>query len=254
MDRPGDVFLNADFGYQPPPSQHNSIGDKVWLDVNDNKIGPAKAPGGTDTNEYGIPGVTLALIRDLDGDGIWDAGDPIIATTLTDGNGEYLFTGLPDGSYLVWVNDTKNVLREKVPTYDANGGAAPAGSGAPIGLHSNARLSISSVVDLGVGDDQPATNLDQDFGYTAACHTQQDALIGDKVWLDLNSNGVGPNGNGLAPGDNDGEPGLGGLTVRLFDSNNIHLATRTTDRNGNYYFGGLQSGSDATRRDDADLR
>ena len=24
---PGDVFLNADFGYQPPAAQNNSIGD-----------------------------------------------------------------------------------------------------------------------------------------------------------------------------------------------------------------------------------
>ena len=45
--------------------------------------------------EPGIPGVTVALIKDLNGNGVWDAGEPIIATDITDANGQYRFTGLP---------------------------------------------------------------------------------------------------------------------------------------------------------------
>ena len=122
---PGDVFLNADFGYQPPASQNNSIGDKVWFDADADGIGPAGTPGGGDTNEYGIPGATVALIRDTNNNGIWNTGEPIIATDITDAGGMYLFTGLPDGSYLVWVNDTDNVLGAMTPTYDSDGGAPP---------------------------------------------------------------------------------------------------------------------------------
>jgi hypothetical protein len=232
---PGDVFLLADFGYRPPASQNNSIGDKVWFDLNANGEGPDGngANLGQDDNEKGIPGVTVALIKDLNNDGVWDAGEPIIATDITDANGDYLFTGLPDGSYLVWVNDSNNVLRGKVPTYDHNGGDAPAGSGAPIGVHSDTLLTISSVLNLGVDNDNPASDLTQDFGYTAACHTSTSGLIGDRVWLDIDSNGVqDPN-----------EPGLGGLTVTLRDGNNNLLATRVTDNNGNYYFGGLPAGT-----------
>ena len=42
-----------------------------------------------------IAGVTVALIRDLNGNGVWDAGEPIIATTVTDASGNYAFPGLP---------------------------------------------------------------------------------------------------------------------------------------------------------------
>ncbi len=38
---PGDVFLNADFGYQPPASQNNSIGNKVWFDADADGVGLA---------------------------------------------------------------------------------------------------------------------------------------------------------------------------------------------------------------------
>ena len=107
MLAPGDVFLNADFGYQP--SSSGSIGDTVWVDANRNNS--------QDAGEPGIAGVTVSLIKDLDGDGTWDAGEPIIATDITDENGVYGFTGLPvaDGTgtddYLVWVNDTPTCCR-----------------------------------------------------------------------------------------------------------------------------------------------
>ena len=90
-----------------------SIGDTVWLDANRNNT--------KDAGEPRLPGVTVALIKDLDGDGIWDAGEPIIATDITDENGVYGFTGLPvtDGAgtddYLVWVNDTNSALHELAP-------------------------------------------------------------------------------------------------------------------------------------------
>ena len=44
-------------------------------------------------------------------------GEPIIATDITDENGQYLFSGLPANGtedYLVWVNDTNNVLGDLV--------------------------------------------------------------------------------------------------------------------------------------------
>ncbi len=76
---PGDVFVNADFGYQPTTSASvGSIGDTVWVD--------ADRQARHDASEHGIAGVTVALIKDLDGDGTWDAGEPIIATDITDDN------------------------------------------------------------------------------------------------------------------------------------------------------------------------
>jgi hypothetical protein len=113
---PGDVFLNADFGYKPPAAQDNAIGDTIWFDANgDGVYQPDGGDGvpGTADDEYGIAGVTVTLLND---------NDEPIATTVTDENGEYLFPGLPDGTYTVVVDDTDNVLGELAPTYDADGG------------------------------------------------------------------------------------------------------------------------------------
>ncbi len=78
--------------------------------------------------------MTVALIKDTNGNGQWDSGEPIIATDTTDANGIYLFSGLPatDGAgtddYLVWVNDTDNVLANHDATYDRDGsGSAQSG-------------------------------------------------------------------------------------------------------------------------------
>ncbi len=103
---PGDVYVNADFGYNPT-GDSSAIGDTVWFDLD--------ADGVEDAGEWGIPGVTVALILD-DGDGIYEPGvDQIIATDITDENGQYLFPDLPAGSYFVAVTDTENVLGEVSP-------------------------------------------------------------------------------------------------------------------------------------------
>ena len=88
--------------------------------------------------------MTVALILD-DGDGIYEPGvDQIIATDITDENGQYLFPDLPAGSYFVAVMDTENILGEVSPTYDADGG-----------LNERSFVTVNGVDD----------NLLQDFGY-----------------------------------------------------------------------------------------
>jgi hypothetical protein len=58
------------------------------------------------------------------------------------------------------------------------------------------------------------------------------AKIGDFVWQDLNKNGI----------QDDGEPGIGGVTVRLLDCAGSELGTTTTAASGLYLFDGLQPG------------
>jgi hypothetical protein len=260
---PGDVFLNVDFGYDT--ANLGSIGDTVWFDTN---------ASGTDTDEameageYGIPGVTVSLIKDLDGDGVWDAGEPIIATDITDASGKYLFPGLPvtDGAgsddYIVWVNDTNSVLLGLRPTYDNDG----AGNTAPISSITTG-YGISAVTDLTTtavtSQDFSYTNANQyrvpvpgnevvstGFGSTGrhnpfsdpdsvASNTGLDGAVGDTVWLDLNSNMA----------QDAGEPGIEGVTVTLgvdlnndgdfLDTGESVIATTVTDENGKYLFGGL---------------
>ncbi len=65
-----------------------------------------------------------------------------------------------------------------------------------------------------------------DFGLVAP------ASIGDRVWYDDDANGA-----------DDGEPGIGGVTVILTDANGAEVARTTTDSNGSYRFTGLIPGT-----------
>jgi uncharacterized repeat protein (TIGR01451 family) len=214
---PGDVYLNADFGYQPTAGNGATIGDTIWEDSNRNNT--------QDAGEPVIPGVTVALVRDLNGNGVWNAGEPIIATTLTNSSGQYQFSGVPvtDGTgtddYLVWVNDTSNVLNELSAVYDSDG-ANPAS-----GLFTGLGISV-------VGDLTPAGNLLQDFAYVPKGHTAGAGLIGDTVWLDLNGNGSLDAGEGLE-----------GIKISLLNSSNKVIAQAVSNENGQYFFGGLAAGT-----------
>lgn len=165
----------------------------MWLDVQ------ASGSSEPEVGEIGLPGVTLALIVDSNGDGAWDAGEPVVAETTTDAEGAYQFTGLPltdahDGNaanatYLVWVNDTAIVLARLRPMYDRdNGSVTP---------------SLAAVT-LTPGAPDPR---DVDFSYAPNSQPEaggpQYGLIGDQVWFDSNRNGLrdaGEPGVPLCPG------------------------------------------------------
>ncbi|MCI5220742.1 MAG: hypothetical protein D3914_16510, partial [Candidatus Electrothrix sp. LOE2] len=208
---PGDVFVNADFGYKVdgdnnPATLDNgghSIGDLIYLDTNAN----GTYDSAVDT---GIPGVsvvledssgnilatatTLAVPADLDGDG---TDEPV---------GSYLFPGLPNGTYTVKVVDNGNLLDGLSITADPDGGAD----------------SQSSVILSG---DDPA----QDFGYAPIGHTNTDGLIGDTIFLDS-----GDGSGGLPDGIYNAGEGIEGVTVRLFDNSGALVAMTVTDANGRY--------------------
>jgi hypothetical protein len=56
--------------------------------------------------------------------------------------------------------------------------------------------------------------------------------IGDRVWEDLDADGV----------QDPGEPGIGGVTVRLFDDSDTELASTVTNADGKYEFRDLSYG------------
>ncbi len=279
---PGDVFLDADFGYQPTGATLGSVGNFVWFDRDADGDGPivgGEQHGGTptDATEEGIGGVSVALIRDLDDDGVWDAGEPIIGTMFTsdgtqdvDGDGTvdpkgfYRFRGLSitDGAgataddYLVWVNDTAHVLDGLVATYDLDGAALPA-SGLVTGL------GISRVNDLA------GAVTDHDFGYTPDNSGQQSSfttigatnpgVIGNYVWLDIDGDDNGPSGNGDGTTlPESGEVGIAGVRVNLYqdtdssgtiNAGDVLIATTLTSPEGYYLFTNLVI-TDGTGTDD----
>ena len=90
-----------DIAFVQPPSY--DLGNQVWFDTNNDGI--------LDPDETPIEGVTVDLFVDADGDGLPDDtngdgiidGDDAIATTTTGPDGEYLFTDLPPGDYIVGI-------------------------------------------------------------------------------------------------------------------------------------------------------
>jgi uncharacterized repeat protein (TIGR01451 family) len=70
-----------------------SLGNLVWEDLNNDGLVTAGEPG--------IPGIPVNLYLDADNNGTPDG--PAIASTVTDGNGNYLFSALLPDTYLVEV-------------------------------------------------------------------------------------------------------------------------------------------------------
>ena len=193
------INMTADFGYFLPDG---AIGDYVWYDTNDNDL--------QNVGEPGIGNVTIALVKDS-GNGSPDPTDVVVATTTTDANGGYIFTGLPAGTYFVDVTDTKGVLAG----YKASS-TGPESQTSPFKVV----LTTGQVV------------LNADFGYVQL--TNGKAVVGDTVWWDNNQNGVrDPSELGI--------PNTPVALVRVSDG--VTIANTTTDENGNYLFTNVNPGT-----------
>jgi len=191
-----------------------AIGNLVFLDADRNSVfGAGDAPLG---------GVTVALIRDSDGNRDWDPGEPIIATATTsntvDATGaNYLFTGVPAGNYLVHVSDTAGVLVDYA--------RGPLGAA---GVDGNSQSDpYASALAAG------ATHLAADFGFYRAAGLMT-GVIGNQVWGETDGDGLF-----AAPS---GDLGVAGVTVALLQDG-IMVAATTTGADGSYTFVGRAAGA-----------
>ncbi len=187
----------------------NSVGNHLWFDTNGNGIDDAEPP---------MPGITVNLLDGMGNPvyvdpvtgGIVDAATPgaIPYVAVTDMNGDYLFSNLPDGTYQVSVDATTLPLG-LAQTYDADGLATPNVSTIVLAANTDVFGNIIS------GNDDDA----QDFGY------QQQGYLGDYVWYDANQDGV----------QDASEVGVNGITVNLYstaDCSGPVTATTTTANGG----------------------
>ncbi|WP_322494448.1 SdrD B-like domain-containing protein, partial [Chloroflexus sp.] len=192
--------LRWDAGLVATPA---SLGDRVWNDLNYNGI--------QDAGEPGVSGVEVSLYRPGYDGVAGTADDELVATTTTNTSGNYSFTNLPPGRYFVQF------------------GPPPAGyaitatdQGTDDAADSDADRTTrrTALINLAPGQNDP--NWDMGVFIFAS--------IGDRVWRDTNNNGI----------QDAGEPGVGGVQVRLYrPSSSVLVAITTTDSNGIYTFTGL---------------
>jgi hypothetical protein len=248
--------MTIDFGFVPVTF---ALGNAVFVDANNNGI---KDPG-----EVGIgAGVTVELFADANGDGIPDG--PAIKTTTTNGDGQYLFSGLPEGQYIVQISgapltgyaSSTGINGSATGPYEPGSGDFTAtgndrdhGRTVSPGVIRSGTITLGANTPTGEGTDltvtdpnatpDSRTNLTVDFGVF------RPASIGTVVWIDNGSNG-GVSGDGIKQ---PGEVGIPGVTVRLLDASGnpvdgdpatpgVQPVTTVTDANGAYSFTNLIPG------------
>ncbi|QCR20475.1 SdrD B-like domain-containing protein [Agrococcus sp. SGAir0287] len=163
-----------------------SIGDRIWLDQD--------GDGVQDAGEPGLVGVTVELTF------TGPSGEVSTFTTTTGDDGIYGFANLPAGEYVVRV--TGALPAGVTNTFDPDAADGEEGD--------------SAAADT-LGDGEALDTVD--FGYRA------EVVLGDRVWLDLDGDGV----------QDPSEPGLEGVAVTATGPNGLTFTT-TTDANGDYLF------------------
>ncbi len=207
-----------------------NLGNQVWFDINNNGV--------KDASEPGINGITTNLYLDANGDNIPDGA--AIATTTTNASGNYSFSGLPAGKYIVGVvmptgysasATTTNSSNPNSDTDNDNNGVTTVGSE----LRSNSiTLTVGGEPANGVDGDGTNGNLTLDFGLKGSLN------VGNLIWNDINGNGI----------KNTFESGIAGVTVYLYQDANADnvpdgaaIATTTTATGGIYGFSNLIPGN-----------
>jgi protocatechuate 3,4-dioxygenase beta subunit len=205
----GTNITNLDAGML---STRAALGNFVWSDLNGNGV--------QDAGEPGVPGVTVSLFFDADNNGSITGAEATtpVATAITDANGAYFFPNLQPGNYQVGFSTipVNTVFTQQNTPGDnginTNSDAAP-GTGLT-GIIALAAGEIDNTIDAGIAVPPPAT-------------------IGNRVWADLDKNGL----------QDLGEPGIAGVLVTLFNSSNVAIGSAITDGNGNWQITNVPAGT-----------
>ncbi len=174
------------------------LGDLVWEDID--------ADGIKDAGENGIDGVVVRLYA---ADGITpvlDAYGNLVNSTVTAGGGYYKFTSLLQGDYVV------EFVKPAGYTNYSNKGAGASN----VDSDADTSTGKTSVIALTRG----GRDMSIDCGF------YKRSSIGDRVWEDLNANGI----------QDANEAGIAGVTVRLNDLGNNTVMSTTTNAEGLYSF------------------
>ena len=223
----GQQYSDADFGYQAPAT--GSISGQLWIDTN--------SDGLVDAGESNIPNIPVALQKEING--VWTT----FATTTTDSNGAYSFSGLPAGSYRIAVDSTASITspyssasgqlgQVTDPTYDPDSPTPPV---------TTPNLAVVTLPT------STSALTQQNFGYV------WNGVIGQLVWYDDAGTAI-PDPNKPAPNgtialyvdvDGNGEKDAEDYIIAVMTTGNgtADFPNPTNQANGKYLFNGLPPGN-----------
>jgi serine-aspartate repeat-containing protein C/D/E len=188
-----------------------AVGDVVWRDDN--------RSGAQDTGESPASRISIQLLN-VDGE--------VVASTVSSPDGRYVFDNLQAGTYSVRFAGVPDDFR-----------LTPAGAGALRATDSDPDYSgVTPPFTLGAGEPNVRATTAADGVAAAYINPTIDAgitplryAVGDRVWLDTNSDGV----------QQPDEPAAS-ATVSLLTVTDHVVATTNTDATGHYQFTNLRGG------------
>ena len=202
------LLLATAVGLLTLPAFSATIGDQVWFDSNADGAQSA-------TEASGAPGVVVSLLN----------GGAVVSTQTTDANGNFLFTGVPAGTY---------DLQVFTPTGFQVGPMGSGSAAGPNGVVSNITVAAADVVTANTG-----------LLANPACFLVDDFTTTQQIFLDSDGGGAVPastqgfdsvSGPGILGGERDLEFEI---TANNLPINSLALAQAGS---GNFNFGSFPSG------------
>lgn len=171
---------------------------QIWIDADENGI--------FDMGELSREGVEVTLYAD---------GGMMIATTTTDVDGSYLFSGVFAGDYYVVVDNPTGFIFTL----------------ADQGMDDTVDSDVTEAIEAGATDLFTVMTNEIVDNVDAGLLDQTQGSISGIAWIDMNGDGIRTAGDITTPG----------VLVNLFANNGTLLDTQMSDANGAYTFSGLIS-------------
>jgi len=180
-------------------TEQTGLGNYVWHDTDNDGI--------QDTNELGVPGITVTLYA--------SDGTTVINTTVTNAAGYYTFVNLDAGTYVVGFSNLP-----------AGTNLSDATQGGDTALDSNPDVSTGKTGQITIAAGEYNPTIDAGIYFPPSS-------IGNFVWVDDDADGI----------QDGGEVGIQGITVKLYNGVGDSINVMTTDVNGHYLFDNLTPGN-----------
>jgi uncharacterized protein (DUF2141 family) len=207
-DGVGAAFINSDIDAGVTPLRY-AIGDRVWFDRNADGAQQADEPPAS---------AEISLLRN----------DRVVASTTTDAQGLFRFTGLAAGDYRVQFEVGEHrgfTVRNAISDVSLDSDVDPRTGTTPVITVGPGAPDLMPAGDLGVAE-ADLVNATVSAGLVGAY------AVGDTVWRDDNGNGV----------LDTGEAGLPGVEVELLDHAQRVLDRAVTTDAGRFGFADLPAG------------